>query len=298
VAAPPVTAAFSYAEMVQRNLGFVSAAEQERLRRTPIFCCGTGGMGGAALQTLVRAGCSRLVIADLDRFEVSNLNRQVFAGMSVMGEPKADVTARALRDIDPELELRVLGREWTDELDQLLAETKLVVNAMDDAAAALHLYRRARVHGATVVDAYSAPLPSVFVVRPGDPRPEERLGFPTLGTDWQSVTDAQRDACRRAEAMHVLVHSSSARHFDLGVAGEVFAGRRPRPSFAPVVILAGNLMATEVLKLLLGRPGVTDDRGYFYNPWTAKVERPRPPWTAFALRRLVRAKLEALTRAR
>jgi len=298
VAAEPVTTTFSYAEMVQRNLGFVSAAEQERLRRTPVFCCGTGGMGGAALQTLVRAGCGRLVIADLDRFEVSNLNRQVFAGMGVMGQPKAEVTARALREIDPELELRVLGREWTRELDALLGEIKLVVNAMDDTAAALHLYRRARVHGATVVDAYSSPLPSVFVVRPADPRPEERLGFPTLGTEWERITDAQRDACRRAEALHVLVHSSSARHFDLGVAGEVFAGRRPRPSFAPVVIMAGNLMAAELLKLVLGRSGVTDDRGYFFNPWTAKVERPRSALAAFAVRRLVRAKLEALTRAR
>src|SRR5262249_45318767 len=151
---------FAYSEMVQRNLGFLSAAEQDRLRRTPIFCCGAGGMGGAALQTLVRAGCARFVIADLDRFEVSNLNRQVFAAMSVMGEPKAAVTARALREINPEIELRVLGREWTAELDGLLAGIKVVVNAMDDVAAALLLYRRAGANGATVVDAYSAPLPS------------------------------------------------------------------------------------------------------------------------------------------
>src|SRR5262249_38912915 len=144
---------------------------------------------------------------------------------------------------------------------------------------------------------YSAPLPSVFVVRPTDPRPEERLGFPTLGTDWEHVTDAQRDACRRAEALHVLVHSSSARHFDLGVAAEVCAGRRPRASVAPVVIQGGARMAGEVLKLVPGRGGVTDDRGYFYNPWSAKVERPRSPLAAFAVRRLVRAKLEGLTRA-
>src|SRR5262249_13350292 len=146
--------------------------------------------------------------------------------------------------------------------------------------------------------AYSAPLPSVFVVRPGDPRPEERLGFPTLGTDWERISDEQRNACRLAEAMHVLVHSSSARHLDLDVAAEVFSGRRPLPSFAPVVITAGNLMAIEVLKLVLGRLGVTDDRGYFFNPWTAKVERPRSALAAFAMRGLVRGKLKALTRAR
>src|SRR2546429_206052 len=103
--------AFTYAEAVGRTLGFVTAAEQERLRTTPIFCCGTGGMGAAALQTLVRAGCARLTIADIDRFEISNLNRQVFSGMQVMGEPKAEVTAQALRAIHPGIDLRVLGRE-------------------------------------------------------------------------------------------------------------------------------------------------------------------------------------------
>ena len=75
MAAAAVTATFSYAEMVQRNLGFVSAAEQERLRRTPIFCCGAGGMGGAALQTLVRSGCARLAIAATVRRPAQRTNR-------------------------------------------------------------------------------------------------------------------------------------------------------------------------------------------------------------------------------
>ena len=293
--APTLNAAFSYEEMTRRNLGFVTAAEQAQLRQTPVFVCGTGGMGGAALQVLARAGCTRLTIADFDRFEVSNLNRQVFATTATVGEVKAEATARALREINPKIEVRVLGGEWPGLLDGVLATTKLVINGMDDAAAMIHLYRRAHAHGATVVDAYSAPLPSVFVVRPADPRPEDRLGFPTRGTPWDRITEAQIRACRQAEALHVLVHSSSAQHFDLAIAAEILAGRRPRASFAPVVIGAGTLMATEALRIAMGRPGGADHRGVFYNPWTMRVERPRHAVIAAPLRWIARRRLESLT---
>jgi molybdopterin-synthase adenylyltransferase len=44
--------AFSYAEFTKRNIGFVTEAEQARLRQARVFVCGTGGMGGAALLAL------------------------------------------------------------------------------------------------------------------------------------------------------------------------------------------------------------------------------------------------------
>ena len=68
---------FTYQEFTTRNLGFVSAEEQTRLRNASVFVCGTGGMGGSAIMTLIRAGVGRLILADLDAFEVSNLNRQL-----------------------------------------------------------------------------------------------------------------------------------------------------------------------------------------------------------------------------
>ena len=75
---------FSYAEMTTRNTGFVSADEQARLKGASVFIPGVGGMGGAAFMALVRAGVGRFTIADLDVFEVSNLNRQ-FASPALFG---------------------------------------------------------------------------------------------------------------------------------------------------------------------------------------------------------------------
>ena len=288
--------AFSYAEMTHRNAGFVTEAEQARLRAAPVFVCGVGGMGGAAVQSLARAGMERLALADMDRFEVSNLNRQVFADLQTVGRGKVEATVDRLASINPNLSPVTFESEWTERLDEILAEYRIVVNGMDDLAAGIHLYRKAREHGATVIDAYTSPLPSVTLVRPADPRPEERLGFPTIGKPWNALTAEDADACKMAEATYVMVHSSSADHIDLDFAAEMLAGKRSRPSFAPMVILTGNLMAYEAVKLALGKPSGVDHRGCFYNPWTLAVERPRSAPVAWLRLQVVRRKLRELAR--
>lgn len=243
------SAVFSYDAMVTRNAGFVTPREQALLRAGRVFLCGVGGMGGAALQSLVRAGIGHVTIADMDTFEVSNLNRQVFATLDTVGESKVDATATALRCINPELEIRTHGAEWVDQLDQILPSHQIIVNGTDDLAAGIALYRKARELGATVIDAYTAPLPSVTVVRPDAPRPEERLRYGTAGHEWRTLTPAQSDAAKLAEAVYVMVHSSSRHHIDLGIAAELMAGKRSRPSFAPMVIATGTMMAFEAVKL-------------------------------------------------
>src|SRR5690242_13525398 len=126
---------FDYAEMTRRNIGFVSEAEQERLRTGRVFVCGTGGMGGACLQSLARAGVGAFEIADFDSFEVSNLNRQVFATLPDLGRPKVEVTAERLREINPEVEVRIHGADWLSEVGGILSRCRVVVNGMDDLAA-------------------------------------------------------------------------------------------------------------------------------------------------------------------
>lgn len=283
--------AFTYAEMTTRNTGFVTPQEQERLRSSCAFIPGVGGMGGAAFMALVRAGVGRFIIADLDTFELSNLNRQLFATMDTVGQHKAAAAKAGALRINPDVEIEQLGAEWTGELDRLLEQAKVVVNGMDDAAAGVQLYRKARAHGATVIDAYASPLPSVTVVRPGDPRLEERLAYPTRGLEWTAITADMATECLQREIAYVLTHSSSHRYVDLEVAAEVAAGKRSRFSFSTMVTMAGTMMAEEAIRVLLGRPGGTDCRGYFFNPHKVRVERPlAAPIAAvrgFAVRRLM-----------
>jgi molybdopterin/thiamine biosynthesis adenylyltransferase len=278
--------AFSYTEFTTRNIGFITELEQQRLLAGRVLIIGVGGMGGAALQALARTGVGAFAIADIDTFEVSNLNRQVFADLDTVNQSKAGATAARLKRINPDISLEVFGAEWPHMLDELLQRFPIVINGMDDIAAGIELYRRAQRFGATVIDAYTSSLPSVIVVRPNDPRPEERLRYPSRGRDIAALDATIKGACFAREMEHVLVHSSSVRYIDLNAAIELLAGKRKRMSFAPMVITTGNLMAFEVVKLLLGQNTTADYRGYFFNPWAMRVERPLP-WILAAPKRLL-----------
>jgi hypothetical protein len=81
---------------------------------------------------------------------------------------------------------------------------ELVDNSVDEAinghAKRIDVVLDPDMHGATVIDAYTSPLPSVTVVRPADPRPEVRLGFPTVGAEWKSLRFAPSARLTRASA--------------------------------------------------------------------------------------------------
>ena len=267
---------FSYGEFTTRNLGFVTPEEQAKLQQARVFIPGAGGMGGAAFMLLVRAGVGHFAVADIDTFEVSNLNRQVFASLDTVGRPKVEVAAEVARRINPQIEIEVLGAEWLDRIEDLATRFPVIINGTDDAKASVRTYRVARDKRATVIDAYAATLPSVYVVRPDDPRPEERMRYPTVGKDWTAITDADRQLCLNRELEWALTHSSTHRYVDLAIAAELAAGKRKRFSFAPMVVTTGALMAYEAVRLILGQPGGADHRGYFFNPHTPGVERPLP----------------------
>jgi molybdopterin/thiamine biosynthesis adenylyltransferase len=286
---------FSYAEMVTRNLGFVTPEEQARLRAAHVFIPGVGGMGGACFLTLLRAGVGHFTIADIDTFEISNLNRQIFAFTNTVGQSKAQTAADAAARINPEAQVEVMGAEWLDNIENLAASHPIIVNGTDDSHAGVRMYRVARERRATVIDAYAATLPSVYVVRPDDPRPEERMKYPTISKDWRAITDDDRQACLMKELEWALTHSSTRKYVDLAIAAELAAGKRKRFSFAPMVITTGNLMAYETIRLILGHPGGADDRGYFFNPHAMRVERPLPWPLSAAKAAIVRRFMAGLT---
>ncbi len=285
---------FSYGEMTTRNIGFVTSAEQAKLRDACVFVCGTGGMGGACLLALARIGIGHLIIADIDHFDWSNLNRQVFAFTDTIGQHKAEATATILARINPELDLTVFKDDWPTHVADAIARTAVVVNGTDDLGASLLLYRTARAAGKTVIDAYASPLPSVYVTQASDPAHEDRMLYPTKGTDWDKLTQDQRSTAFLREAEHVVLHSSSRDYIDLGIVGDVVAGRRLRMSFAPMVITTGQLMAYEVVNAILGRPRGADNRGWFLNPYKGRIEKPRSAIVTAILRPVVRRFLTRL----
>lgn len=99
-------ASFAYDEAFDRNIGWVTKAEQQTLRGKRVAIAGMGGVGGVHLLTLARMGIGAFNISDLDTFELANFNRQAGATMSTLGRSKVQVMAEAARDINPSLDMK------------------------------------------------------------------------------------------------------------------------------------------------------------------------------------------------
>lgn len=104
------------------------------LQRSHVLIAGLGGVGSWAAELIVRGGIGNLTIADHDLITVSNRNRQLPALLSTEGMSKADVMAARLKDINPDLNLKVVKTFLKDDaipalLDQ--AEFDYVIDAID-----------------------------------------------------------------------------------------------------------------------------------------------------------------------
>ena len=91
-----------------------------------------GGVGGVHLLTLARFGVGGFTIADFDRFDLPNFNRQVGAMMSTLDQPKLDVLERMALDINPELRIRTFPNGVSvDGIDDFLSGADLFVDGFD-----------------------------------------------------------------------------------------------------------------------------------------------------------------------
>jgi molybdopterin/thiamine biosynthesis adenylyltransferase len=123
---------FDYAAAFDRNIGWVTAGEQESLRHKRVAIAGMGGVGGIYLTTLARLGIGTFHIADLDTFELANFNRQAGAMVSTLGRPKVEVLAEMARDINAECELEVFPQGVNeDNLERFFRGVDLYVDGLD-----------------------------------------------------------------------------------------------------------------------------------------------------------------------
>ena len=130
-----------------------------RLRSANVLVVGVGGVGAYAAEMIVRAGVGRMTIADADKVSETNINRQLVALHSTVGREKCEVLAERLRDINPDLELKMVNRFIKDsETDALLDSEKFdyVVDAIDTLSPKLALIKGALERGIPLVSSMGA----------------------------------------------------------------------------------------------------------------------------------------------
>ncbi|MRX48285.1 tRNA threonylcarbamoyladenosine dehydratase [Pedobacter puniceum] len=89
--------------------------QMQKLINANVLVVGLGGVGGICAEMIARAGVGKMTIVDADVVEASNRNRQIPALISTDNQPKAEVMAQRLRDINPDIDLTVINEYIKDE---------------------------------------------------------------------------------------------------------------------------------------------------------------------------------------
>jgi tRNA A37 threonylcarbamoyladenosine dehydratase len=117
----------------ERTRILLGADEQARLARAHVLVAGLGGVGSYCAEALARAGVGRLTIIDHDVVASSNINRQLPALLSTVGQPKAELMAARIREINPACELTVIREFLVPETvaDLVPADVDYVIDCID-----------------------------------------------------------------------------------------------------------------------------------------------------------------------
>lgn len=117
----------------ERTRILLTPAEQARLAGAHVLVAGLGGVGSYCAEALARAGVGRLTLIDHDDVALSNINRQLPALLSTVGQSKAELMAERIRDIHPGCRLTVLREFLVPETvaETVPDDTDFVIDCID-----------------------------------------------------------------------------------------------------------------------------------------------------------------------
>jgi len=115
----------------------------EIMKRSTVGVLGIGGVGSIAAEALARTGVGRLVLVDKDVVDITNVNRQVHALLSTVGQSKVELMKQRIADINPDCEVIALKMFYTEETYETFFATPMdyVLDASDTISYKIHLIK-------------------------------------------------------------------------------------------------------------------------------------------------------------
>lgn len=139
------------------------------MKRSTVAVLGIGGVGSIAADALARTGIGRIVLIDKDVVDITNVNRQVIALTTTVGQPKADLMRDRIKLINPDCDVVSLRMFYTEETYEKLFEYELdyVIDASDTISYKVHLIKQCLERSIPVISSMGAANkmdPTKFIV--------------------------------------------------------------------------------------------------------------------------------------
>ena len=234
---------YDYDEAFSRNIGLLTEEEQARVRGARVAVGGLGGVGGNHVLALARIGFGSFSLADLDHFELANMNRQAGASVNTLGRSKVEVTAEIVRAINPEADLRLFPNGITREnIGDFLDGAVAAVDGIDffNMDTRRLLFREARARGIHALTSAPVGFGATLHV------------FSPTGMSFDEYFDIQDGMSLPAQLIQFVLGLAPERaHRSYFPPGAVDFEKRRAPSLAPGCLLAAVLVATAIANLVV-----------------------------------------------
>ena len=231
-------------ESLRRIVGW----DQDRVRQTTAMVVGVGALGNEVLKNLALLGVGRIVLVDFDTVSGSNLSRSVLFRSSDEGQPKGATAARAVREINPDVQVLPINADATREVGLgVYRRMHLVFGCVDSVAARFHLNRRCWMVGVPWVEGgISDRIGTVKTFRP----PDSACYECTLSAEDRAALSPKRSSCSDAPLLSA----------------------RPSASATPMIAsITGAIMVQQGITMLFGEE--EGGRGWVINSASGEATR-------------------------
>lgn len=234
-----------YNDIFSRNIGVISEKEQIILKKSKVAIAGLGGVGGNVANILARAGIGSFKLAEFDKFDISNINRQNGANIRTIGKSKIDIVADNLRDINPKVKLELFKNGLTtNNIEQFKKNTNYIVDAIDFTSLDLRymLYHKAQ----SSANIYLCPALgfgiSMIIFGPGGIKFKDFIGEKNEKNNKELMLRFARQVFS-----HIPDYIDREKYL-LGINEKDYL-----PTFSSSVILASVMVANEIIINILGK---------------------------------------------
>ena len=142
----------------QRTEKLIGKSGIDKLQKAKVLIFGVGGVGGFAVEALARAGVGKIDVVDGDIVSESNINRQIIALKSTIGQAKVDVIKKRINDINSDISVNAYNMfylpEKADEFD--FGVYDYVIDAVDTVSAKISIAEQSKKAGVNVISAMGA----------------------------------------------------------------------------------------------------------------------------------------------
>lgn len=145
-------------EFLSRTERMISKEDIKKINNKSVLVFGLGGVGGACAESLVRAGVGEIGLVDGDEYEITNVNRQIFATMKTLGMRKVDACEERLLEINPSLKIKKYDIFVTEDniKDIDLKKYDYIVDAIDTITSKLLIIKEAYDNNIKIISAMGA----------------------------------------------------------------------------------------------------------------------------------------------